>query len=148
MYSISYKNKKFKKNNVSGYELINLEGFIMSSSKGFKINNQRIRNIKIIDNSLAHLLAYEKAMKKYNILINRLIEMLSSDDDGDSDNELREALNEIERFRLLIKNKYRHFLKRKELERMSKQLSALKKEIEDRLFEINYQEKNTNRKSR
>ena len=49
-------------------------------------------------------------MKKYDKLIKYLTELLvSADDTGDA---MREALNQIEKFRLEIKIKYRKFLKR------------------------------------
>jgi len=136
MYLVNQTKKKFKKNKIDGYELINLDGFIMSSKKGLKIGNQIIRDVKVVDKDFAHILAYDKVIHIYNKLLDRLTELLTSDDDsGDS---LREALNQIERFRLEIKNKYRSFLKKKELEKMSKQLLVLKKESERRLIEMNY----------
>ncbi|MBR2246236.1 MAG: hypothetical protein IJ880_04290, partial [Bacilli bacterium] len=61
-----------------------------------------------------------------------------------------EALNQIERFRRQIKNKYRAFLTRKELEKMSKQLKLLQMEAKNRMLEINmnYEIMNTTGKSR
>jgi len=127
MYSINNIKKKFKKNKIDGIELVNLDGFILSN-KGLKINNQVIRNIKVIDNDIAHSLVHDKVFYKYNKLI------VSDDDSGD---DIREALNQIERFRLEIKNKYRNYLKKVELEKMSKELSTLKKAAEKRYLEFN-----------
>lgn len=135
MYSVSFKNINFKKNKVDGIELINLDGFLMTSKNGFRINNQLIRELKVINKSFAHGLVSEKVHKKYNKLINLLTELITSDDDSGDD--YKEALNQIERFRLEIKNKYRHYLKQKELEKMSKELSTLKKEAEKRIIELN-----------
>ena len=62
------------------------------------------------------------------------MDLLTSDDDtGES---LREALNRIEKFRQEIKNKYRHFLKRQELEEMGKQLKLFQKEAQVRFIEL------------
>lgn len=109
-------------------------GFKMLSRKGFHINGEVIKIINVVDKTLAHPVVYKKVMGKYSDLVPVLTEMLISDDDsGDS---FREALNHIEKFRLEIKNKYREFLKKKELELMSKQLTALKREAENRLLEI------------
>ena len=87
-----------------------------------------------MNKNLANGVVSKQVLKKYNKLIPLLTELLISDDDsGDS---FREALNHIEKFRLEIKNKYRAFLKRKELEMMSKQLTLLKKEADRRMLEI------------
>ncbi len=147
MYALSHINKKFKKNKVDGYLLDNLDGFIMTSKHKFIINNQVIKDIKIVDKKMANKLVAKKVSKYFNKLINILTELLTSDDETGDD--LREALNQIEKFRLEIKNKYRLFLNKKELENMSKKLLALKKEAFNRLNEINeYTNKFKNDKSR
>ncbi len=109
-------------------------GFCMSSNKTFTIQKTEIRNINIMDKTLANKFATHKVLAQYNKLLAVLTELIVSDDEtGES---FREALNQIEKFRLIIKNKYREFLKSKELEMMAKQLSLLKKEANQRLLEI------------
>lgn len=135
MYSVSQVKNKIIDKKVDSYEILGLEGFIMSSKNGFKINNQTITNIKVIDNEIAYSLVYNKVKRKYNKLIQRLTDLITSDDDSGDD--IREALNQIERFRLEIKNKYRNYLRKKELEKMSRELQSLKKEASLRLIEMN-----------
>ena len=130
MYSIKKEKLKGKINNE-----LELDGFIMGSKgRAFKINNHIVKNIYIIDNKLAYPVVSVQIMKKYNKLIEYLTELLVSDDD--SGDAMREALNQIERFRLQIKNKYRSILKKNELELMSKQLVKLQKAANQRLLEI------------
>lgn len=130
MYSI---NSDFKNRGVALN--INISGFLMGGEKKvFKINGSDVRKIKISSDYLASPIVTEKVLKKYRILINYLTQLLLDDDD--SDGAMREALNQIEKFRLEIKIKYRDYLKRKELEMMSKQLSILQKEAKERLEEI------------
>ncbi len=131
MYSVS---KKTNGKLIDTYEVLNLDGFLMSTKNGFKIHDQVIQNIRIIDADIAHGIVIDKVMKRYKKLIAYLTEVLTSDDD--SGDALCEALNQIERFRLEIKNKYRNYLKQKELEKMSRQLMRLKKETENQLLEI------------
>ncbi|MBQ3298063.1 MAG: hypothetical protein IJG97_04565 [Bacilli bacterium] len=123
MYSISEKKTKGKI-----IDTISINGFPMGSKdKVFKISNSKVRKIKITNKKLANPLVSKKVMKQYNKLIEYLTEsLLDEDDDGET---CREALNQIEKFRLIIKNKYREFLKKKEIETMSKQLVLLKKEL-------------------
>lgn len=128
--------RKINKNDlIDRDELMRINGFLMATkNKTFMICESEVKNIEIANKKLAHPLVIKKVEKKYKKLISLLTELLVSDDDtGDT---FREALNQIEKFRMEIKNKYRNFLMKKELEFMSKQLSALQKEANMRLVEI------------
>ncbi len=130
------KRQKNKNSLIAKEELKNITGFRMTSNnKSLTIADSKVVNIIVSNKKLAHPLIYKKVIKKYNRLITILTELLISDDDsGDS---FREALNQIERFKVEIKSRYREYLKQKELELMSKQLKALQKEATMRLYELN-----------
>ena len=149
MYSVDNKTKN-KNKLIDKTEIIELEGFMMGSrNKTFKIDGSEVRDIKVVDTKLASALVNKQVSKKYEKLINYLTELLVDDDDsGDS---YREALNQIEKFRQEIKNKYRKFLKQKELEMMSKKLVILQKEATKKLYELRdnyYKYQNENRRSK
>lgn len=124
-------------------------GFLMGSSKKiYHIEESRIHSIRVFQKSISSSLATSFVLKKYHKLIALLTNLLLDDDDsGDS---LREVLNQIEKFRLEIKIKYRNFLKQKELEMMAKQLQVLKTEAKKRLLEIedSYQSYREGKRSR
>ena len=125
-----------KKKNGEVEELL-IDGFALGSSKKkYNINGIEIKKISVVDPGLATPIVTDVVMKKYKKLVEYITNVLIDDNDDDGDS-YREALNHIEKFRLEIKNKYRDFLKRKELEMMSKQLTLLKKELEQRQIEIN-----------
>ena len=148
MYSVDNK-KKNKNRLIDKTELIELEGFMMGSkNKVYKINGNKVRDIKVIDKNLASSLVNKQVSKKYEKLINYLTELLIDDDD--SGDTYKEVLNQIEKFRQEIKNKYRKYLKQKELETMSKKLIILQKEANKRLLEIQevYKYQNENRRSK
>ena len=107
---------------------------VIKKNKVFNIGDYKVSNIVIYSKILWEKVVSSKVMKKYDKLIKYLTELLVSDDDtGDA---MREALNQIEKFRLEIKIKYRKILKKKELELMSKQLVKLQKIANERLIEI------------
>lgn len=131
MYSIN--NKKSKGKFIEKSELI---GFPMGSSKKvYMIEGYSIKDIEVCDKNLANPLASRKVLKQYNKLIAYLTQLLIDEDDDDGAT-YHEILNQIEKFRLIIKNRYREFLKKKELEMMSKQLKVLQKEAQNRIVEI------------
>ncbi|MBQ9019365.1 MAG: hypothetical protein IJ097_03570 [Bacilli bacterium] len=135
MYSLNNKKYKNKGKLIDKADILNIEGFMMGSkNKIFKIDGESIKDIRVVDTKLASSLVSKQVFKKYNKLINYLTELLTSDDD--SGESCRQALNQIERFRVEIKTKYRKFLKQKELETMSKQLIILQKEAHKKMIEI------------
>lgn len=136
MYSVNKQKKKSKRK--IDYDFVNIEGFFLSSkNNSFKILGQTVREIKIVDKKLAHPVVSKKVSKKYSKLINLLTELLISDGDDEGET-FREALNQIERFRQEIKNKYRAYLTKKELEYMAKQLSIIQIEAKSKLDEMIY----------
>lgn len=120
-----FKNSDFEK----------LDSFLVSSRNGcLAVMGQKISTLKIYDVVLARPMVSRMANNKYKKLLMSVTELLISDDDtGDA---FRMALNQIEKFRQEVKNKYRMFLERKELNLMAKQLSALQEEAKNRLLEL------------
>lgn len=104
--------------------------------KPYKIKKELVRNILIYQKELAYPLAQKQVGKKYEKLMLVLPELLLNDEDDDGES-LKEVLNQIEKFRQIIKNKYRAFLTKKELEQMAKQLQLMQKEAKQRIIEIN-----------
>lgn len=131
MYQVKRENKKLTKVEFSE----NFSFFPMASNKKvFVIEKTNIKNIMIINHKLAHPLVAKKVQKEYEKLVITLMDLLTSDDDtGES---FREALNRIEKFHQEIKNKYRDFLKKQELEDMAKQLKVFQQESQKRYYEL------------
>ena len=103
-------------------------------NRSYKIGTVIIKNLEIYDKKLAHPIAVMQVKKKYEKIMNILPDLLISDDD--SGESIRSALNEIERFRQIIKNKYREYLKEKDLKLMSSQLKVLQREAKSKYLEM------------
>ena len=90
-----------------------------------------------------------KVYKKYLKLLKLVNFYLTSDDDTGT--ALEEALNEIERFRQLVKNKYKAYLLDKTLKEMSLELQKKVMDVKKRLIYIetkDYDYTNENRRSK
>ena len=131
---------------------ISEEGFMLGKKNAvFEVEKTNVKNISVCDRKFANPVVYVKVHSQYKKLLALLTDLLTDDDD--SGDNYREALNQIERFRMIIKNKYRDFLLREDLEKMSKKLVILQKEANNKLLEIhNYHmnelKEETNKRSR
>lgn len=135
MYSVNNKKYVNKGKIIDNNDFSKISGFLMASKrKKFHIENSDVCDIRVVNKTLANPLVTKKVLRQYNNLIFQITDLIVDDDD--SGESCREALNRIEKFRLEIKNKYRAYLKKNELETMSKQLKALQKEAKKRLLEI------------
>lgn len=135
MYSVNKKKKIVDYHFLNVEELKKIHSFLMPSRRGdFIIAEQTIKNIMIFNVDFAKPMVKKVVDKKYKKLIRFVTELLISDDD--SGESFRLALNEMEKFRQEIKNKYRVFLEKKELNFMAKQLSALQMEAKNLFTEL------------
>ena len=136
MYSISKKKVVKKKWKYQDFDQIkNLDGFLMPSrGNKFRIHEMVVKDILVVDVMLAKGLVREYVDKKYKKLIAELTELLISDDD--TGEPFRIALNRNEKIRQEVKNKYRIYLEKKELEIMAKQLSTLQKQAKLEFAEL------------
>lgn len=125
---------KCKKKVGSGH-LSNFDGYPMASGKHkFVIEGMAIKNILVMDKAFVSSLVSKKVMAKYEKLIKTLTELLVSDDETGVC--FHEALNLIEKFRLEIKNKYRHYLKEKELKKMANKLKTMQQIAVQKQLEV------------
>lgn len=118
-YLIIEKSYTYNGNLVLGKELT-----IKTSFNKVSIYSLEIQKI-FISNKVYH--KYLKLLKLVNFYLN------SDDDTGTA---YSEALNEIERFRQLVKNKYRVYLLDKTLKEMSLELSKKVREAKRRLIYV------------
>lgn len=133
-----YYSKKKTHSSLEEINLLDIDGFLMKSKKGLKVQDSVINNIKVVNTKLANFPIEYELMKKYDKLCEKLVDLLADDDDtGDS---YREALNQIERFKLELKNRYLAYVDKRMAHNMSVILKEMKLKAENKLLEmqINY----------
>lgn len=116
-------------------DVISLGGYkLPSKNNKFVICDSVVFDIKIINKKLVHPFIYKVVNKKYKKLINLVTDLLTSEDE--SGTCCREALNQIERFKAEVKDRYRIYLKQEELKQMSNYLKLLQKQAKIKEMEI------------
>lgn len=145
MINMKYVIKKEKKNSIVSTKII-IEGFhLPSRTNQFTVDGHKITNIMIINKKLASPFVTKIVMKKYQKLIKILTELFVSEEDPGT--TMNEILNKIENFKDEIKRKYRRYLKRQELEKMSNELKILRQEAKRKQTELYFitRERTSNR---
>lgn len=133
MYIIKETKNKYKFQDKK--ELSSINGLLFGvKNRSYKIAGQEVTSLMIYNKKLAYPIAKKQVHSKYTKLLSILTELLVSDDD--SGETYKEALNQIEKFRQIIKNKYREYLTQKELELMGKNLAKFQKEAKNRFLEL------------
>ena len=95
--------------------------------KGIRLSFSKLQisTVYIYDLTMQKQVLTKKIYNKYKKLLKKVIFYVEQDDETGTAYE--EALNEIEKFRLIVKNKYRKYMLEQELKEMSKNLSTLQK---------------------
>lgn len=123
-----------KKRNLDGKVCI-VDGYMLKPrGRNFTVLKTSVSNIRVISREFIHTLVKKKVDIRFESLMKKLVLLLISDDDtGES---ARLILDRVERFRQEIKNKYKMYLTKKELEEMAKQLVHMQKEARMKMILI------------
>lgn len=131
-----------EKNNktITYFEYDKMEGYDLSPKKGMKIEDAiNVNKVVIINPSLAE----KVAKKKLNLKFRKLLQLLNIifETDDDTGTAYHQGLDEVNKLRVELLNKYRKHLSEEEADLMDKKLDILEQELKVRLFylEQNYQ---------
>ena len=124
---------KEKNNTITYFEYDKMEGYDFSPKKGMTIADAiHVNKIVIINPSLAQKVAKKKLDLKFRKLLQLLNIIFETDDD--SGMAYHEGLNEINKLRTELLNKYRKHLEAEEADLMNKKIDILEQELKTRLY--------------
>ena len=125
--------KKDAKTEVITYmEYENLKGFNVKPKHNINFEDMiNVEEMILINPGLIEKLVDKKCKRTFEKIIT-MISIASEEDDDEGDASFMLILDEIERFKNLIINKYKNYIEEKEYETLLKKLEILKAEIERR----------------
>ena len=123
---------------ITYFEYDKMSGYDLSPKKGVKIEDAINVNKVVIIN---HSLAFKVAKKKLDIKFRKLLQLLntifeSNDETGEA---YHQGLDEVERLKQELMDKYKRHLDDDEFDTMEKKLGILEHELKVRLFFIEEQ---------
>ncbi len=140
--------KKEANNDVISYfEYDKLKGYNVHPKKNVSFENMiNVNEMVIINPSLITKLVGKKCSRSLEKIIKDM--SLLYDDDDDTDSGISLVLDELERFRTILMNRYREYMKKEEYNLYLKKLEIIKKELELKqqvLLEREYFEQDTHK---
>ena len=126
-----YKNATNKSSLSNGLDITPKNGI----SYGIVVNRLIVFNQSFIEKIIK-----KRIKRKLELYLQFIIEYIDNDsDDGES---LREVLNDIERYKSILKYKYNKFLEEKYLNSLEKKLNLIEKELNVKLYIVNEKQAN------
>lgn len=131
-----------------------LKGFDFSPKNKIKYDGIVVNKMVIIKPSMIEKVLKRKIKNKLDLYLKLIVRFIESED-SDSGESIREALNDLTRYKSIIAHKYRKYLDEKYLRLLLKKIVILEYELNSKLMAINeyvheneYEEELTSRRRR
>ena len=131
-----------------------LNGFGFSPQNNVKYDGIIVNKMVIIKPSMIEKVLRKKIKRKLDLYLKLIIKFIESDDSCDG-TSLREALNDLTRYKSIIKNKYQKYLDEKYLKILLKKITLLEYELSSKIinlenyeYEYEYEEEKRTHRSR
>jgi len=131
-----------------------LKGFGFSPRNKVKYDGIIVNKMIIIKPSMIEKVLRKKIKKKLDLYLKLIIKFIDSDDSS-SDSTLREALNDLTRYKSIVQHKYQKYLDEKYLKILLKKIAILEYELNSKLintntydYEYEYEEEKTSHRRR
>ena len=147
-------NKKSNNNEIIYLDYNKLKGFDFSPKNKIKYDGIVVNKMVIIKPSMIEKVLKRKIKNKLDLYLKLIVRFIESED-SDSGESIREALNDLTRYKGIIAHKYRKYLDEKYLRLLLKKIVILEYELNSKLMTINeysyqdeYEEELTSRRRR
>lgn len=128
-----------------------IEGFKIKPRNNVKYEGIEVNKLIIINPSFIDKVLKRKIKRKLDSYLQYIIMLIENNDDADADT-LRIVLDDVMRYRQLIKNKYRIYLEEKYYSLLLKKIALLEQELKNKIIKLrlqyNYEDEITEKKTR
>ena len=151
-----YINKEDNNKEIIYLDFDKLKGFDFSPKNSFKYDGIVVNKMVIIKPSMIEKVLKRKIKNKLDLYLKLIVKFIDSEDSDDGES-IREALNDLTRYKSIIAHKYRKYLDEKYLKLLLKKIVILEYELNSKLVNLNnyqyedeyvYEEELTSRRRR
>lgn len=108
------------------------EGFKFKPKNKIPYNGIKVNEMVIINPSFIEKVLKRKVKRKLDLYLQFLISLL--EEENEDPTSLRHALNDLNRYRRIIINKYQAYLDKKYVNLLLKKIDVLERELKEKLF--------------
>ena len=131
----NYKIDKNKKEIINGYIDYNqIDGFNIKPQNNVKYDGVKVGHLTLVEPTLIEKVLKRKTKRKLNAYLNFLIN--AADEDDDDSEALQLVIDDIERYKNIIINKYSKFLDKRYIKSLLKKVNMVEKELKAKLKEL------------
>ena len=109
------------------------QGYNISPKNNIKYDGVKVNKMIIVKPSMIEKVLKRKIKNRLDLYLKTIIEIME-DSDGDSSSGIREALNELSRFKNIIKYKYEKYLEEKYIILLNKKIEVLEYELKKKIM--------------
>ena len=145
-----YISKKGKNNEIVYIDYNKLSGFDIKPRNNVKYDGIVVNKMIIIKPTMIEKVLKRKIKNKLNLYLSLIIDMIDNGDSSD-DTNLREALNDLSRYKNIIDYKYKKYLDDKYFNLLKKKIDLLEYELKSKIEVVKqnaYLEEKKTRRSR
>ncbi len=124
-------NKKVKEEKV---KLEDIKGFKLKPKNNIEYDGIQVNKLLLIKPSFIEKILRKKTKRKLELYLEFILNMLESDDDDSQKIEF--ALNDVSRYKKIIKNNYRMYLDKKYYEQMILKIELIEKKLKIKKMDI------------
>ena len=126
---------KTNKEIVHGYiDYDQINGFNIKPGNNVPYDGIEVGHLTLVEPSLIEIVLKRKTKRKLNAYLNFLITIIEDDDD-DSE-ALNLVINDVDRYKSIIMNKYSKFLDKRYIKSLLRKVNMIEKELKQKLKEI------------
>jgi len=135
-----YINKKSIGGDVVFIDYSRLKGFNIKPRNNVKYDGIVVNKMIIVKPTMIEKLLKRKIKNKLDLYFKLIVKVIDNSDDTDGE-VLREALNDLSRYKNIIEYKYRKYLDQKYIELLLKKIEILRYELQSKII-LNYNYEN------
>lgn len=122
------------KNEIVYVDYSKLSGFKFEPRKGLDYEGIRVNKLILIKPSFVEKILKRKIQIRLKMYLNYMISIMSEQGESDNPGRLQMVLDDLHRYEMLIKNKYRRYLDDKFYAILQKKVEMLEQELKAKMF--------------